>query len=234
MRTGIYARVSTPFSIKKEEEKIKQTQDINNQVIPLIEFINNKGWTHQHTYLDYATGKNTNRPMFQELMKDAFQAKFDCVIVWKLDRFARSMQDFINSVKELDRLKIRFICLTQNIDTDSQSSAGRLLMNMLASFAEFERELIVERIKASIDQRRAKGESLGRPKVICNKEKLWNMHYIEGMSIRKVAFELGLTRSTVKRRIKEYGSRLDYVPEKEDLEIETFDSSDVNWDGGVL
>jgi putative DNA-invertase from lambdoid prophage Rac len=224
MRTAMYARVSTPFSITKEKEKEKQKQDINNQLNPLLEFIHNKKWVQNVTYLDYASGKNTDkRPQFQKMMKDAFQAKFDCLIVWKIDRLARSMTDFFKTMEELKRLKIRFIAITQNIDTDENSPTGRLLVNIMASFAEFERELIKDRINASIANRRAKGEPLGRKRVDTDISSIIKMREA-GLSIRYIAEVKGINKNVVMRRLQEHDKANSQTKAKDNSEIiiETF------------
>lgn len=208
MRVVIYVRVSLPYvkgkaTLTEEEIKKLQKQDVDNQLFPLREFVANKKWELVKEYIDYSSGKSTDkRTSFQQLMKDAFLAKFDCVVVWKLDRFARSMQDFVATIKELDRLKIRFIATSQNIDTDNASPVGKLMMHIMAAFAEFERELIVDRIKQSLATRKAKGLPLGRARVIVDKSKIEGM-IKDGLSVREISKRLKVSRMTIKRRLGE-------------------------------
>lgn len=203
MRVATYARVSSPFSVQREEEKLRQRQEIDNQITPLKEYISNRKWIDAYTYIDYASGKNTRkRPEFNRMMADAFQAKFDLIVVWKIDRFARSIEDFVRNISELDRSGIRFISITQGIDTDKQSPSGRLLMNIIASFAEFERMLIVERINASIAQRKLAGEPIGRTKQTTHTDLIISM-FKTGFSVRDIAHTVGVKRGVVERRLKE-------------------------------
>jgi DNA invertase Pin-like site-specific DNA recombinase len=137
------------------------------------------------------------------MMIDARERKFDVVIVWKLDRFARSLAEFTRLVEELTRYNIRFLVLTQPIDTDKQTPTGQLLMNMLACFAQFERSLIVERINSSISRRKAQGLPIGREKVIVNIETILELRE-KGKSVRQIAELLGVKRGTIANRLKEW------------------------------
>lgn len=227
MRTAIYARVSTPFSLKKEEDKQKQKQDIDNQLLPLNEFVSNKKWTLYKIYLDYASGKSTDRPQFKMMMEDAFKAKFDIIVVWKIDRFARSIRDFVNCIFELNQKGIRFIAMTQGIDTDKNNAGGVAFMQMLGVFAEFERSLIRERINASIANRKAKGEPIGRPRVDVEISSILKM-LDAGLSIRYIAEVKNIDRNVIMRRLKEYYEKNPKTNTKvqtdfdEEIIIETF------------
>jgi putative DNA-invertase from lambdoid prophage Rac len=95
-------------------------------------------------------------------MKDARQRRFDAVVVWRLDRWGRSLAHLVQSTLELSGLGVRFVAVTQNIDTDGSNPIARLLMHLMAAFAEFERELIRERVKAGVLNARAKGKQVGR------------------------------------------------------------------------
>lgn len=95
-------------------------------------------------------------------MADAAHRAFDCVLVWKYDRFARSLAVLVSALQQFSTLGIDFISYTQNIDTTTPM--GRLFYHVIGSFAEFEREMIVERVRAGLANARAKGKSLGRPK----------------------------------------------------------------------
>lgn len=199
MKVALYARVSSPEAL--------QRQDTENQLVPMLEFINRHGWDLYHSYIDHMTAKQgKKRPALDQLMNDAAHMKFDVVVVWKLDRFARSMTDFVHLISQLDKHKIRFLTITQPIDTDQQSATGRLLMNMLAAFAEFERELIRERISASIANRKSKGLPVGKERVFVDEMKL-EEYYKDGKSIRQIARLLEVKKSTIENRIKELNIR---------------------------
>jgi hypothetical protein len=125
-------------------------------------------------------------PTLDRLMKDARQRRFDAVVVWKLDRWGRSLAHLVQSVQELSGLAVRFVEVTQNIDTDESNPIARLLMHLMAAFAEFERELIRERVKAGVLNARAKGKQLGRPGKV--------FHRGQAIEMRQQGFELACHR----------------------------------------
>lgn len=184
MRTAIYARVST------------SDQTCEQQLLALREYVIARGWTIQAEYVDVMSGSKSTRPALDKLMDAARQRQVDAIVVWKIDRWGRSMAHFVSSVRELQSLGVRFIATTQGIDTDESSPAGRLMMNMLASFAEFERELIVERTKAGIARARKQGtrsgKAIGRPYLIMDRQRIADLRS-EGRSFRQIAVELGVS-----------------------------------------
>ncbi len=145
MRCAIYARVST--------------SDQNNQmqVAELKRYAKSRGWKAVASYEDKISGAKQNRPALDRLMQDARERRFDIVIVWKLDRFGRSLIHLVNAVLELESLGIRFIATTQGIDTDESNPMAKLLLHIMAAFAEFERSMIRERINAGVNQARLNG-----------------------------------------------------------------------------
>jgi DNA invertase Pin-like site-specific DNA recombinase len=115
-------------------------------------------------YVETASGKaGGKRPVLDRLLQDARLKKFDVVLVWKLDRFGRSLQHLIENVQTLDSAGIRFIVPSQNIDTDTRSPMGKFLMHIFGAFAEFERDLIVERVRAGVAEAKRQGKHCGRP-----------------------------------------------------------------------
>lgn len=150
MKVGIYCRVS------------KEDQHPENQIIELTEYAENRGFDVFHTYVDKISGAKDSRPALNELMIDARNKCFDAVLVWKLDRLGRSLQHLMQIVQEWYNLGIQFICKTQEIDTTTAS--GKLIFHIFGAIAEFERELITERIHLGIKRARKKGKHLGRPK----------------------------------------------------------------------
>jgi DNA invertase Pin-like site-specific DNA recombinase len=123
-------------------------------------------------------------------MAAARTRRIDVVVVWKIDRWGRSIQHFVSSVQELATLGVRFIVPTQGIDTDTNSPGGKLQMNILASFAEFERDLIVERTMAGLATARKAGRVGGRPRKILLLDKVRLLH-AQGWSTRKIAAHIG-------------------------------------------
>lgn len=140
MRCAIYARVST------------EDQNWELQVSELSDFIQRQGWER----VDYLEKESTRkrRPVLEQLLEDARQKKIDIVLVWKLDRFSRSVRELHENLAALDRAGVRFISHHQLIDTDQRNPVSRLILNILASVAEFERDLIRERTKAGVAEYR--------------------------------------------------------------------------------
>jgi putative DNA-invertase from lambdoid prophage Rac len=111
------------------------------QLINLRDYISSRGWQNVGEYVDTGwSGAKASRPQLDRLMRDACLRRFDSVLVWKLDRWGRSLPDCVRSMQELAALGIRFVAITQNIDTDESNPASRLLLHIFAAFAEFERE----------------------------------------------------------------------------------------------
>lgn len=135
---GIYARVSTA------------DQNCDLQLDAMRPFAERWGWTIAEYVDQGVSGMKKSRPALDRLMADARLGKIDVVLVWKLDRFGRSLQNLMDSIFELDRLKIRFIAVTQGIDTDHSSPMGKFILHLFAAIAEFERGMIVERVKAGV------------------------------------------------------------------------------------
>ncbi len=129
-------------------------------------------------------------------MKDARERRIDAVVVWKLDRWGRSLPHLVGSVQELSALGIRFVAVTQNIDTDESNPMARLLMHLMASFAEFERELIRDRVNAGIRNARAQGKQLGRPRRVFRRDEALEMR-AQGKSWRAIAAALNVPLATL-------------------------------------
>lgn len=179
---AIYARVSTA----------DQKNDM--QFTELRAYCDRMGWS----VVEYAEKMSSvkKRPVLEKLLADARLRKFDVVVVWKIDRFARSMKQFTDNVLLLDQAGIRFIAPTQGIDTDKQSPTGRFLMQILAAFAELERNMIVERVRAGVAEAKRQGKHCGRPKRIFRRDEMVALR-AKGLSLRAIAKELGLPVSTV-------------------------------------
>jgi DNA invertase Pin-like site-specific DNA recombinase len=186
MICAIYARVSTV------------DQDCTLQLNELRAYAKRAGWEAVE-YVDQASGKaGSKRPALDKLMLDAALHKFDCVAVWKLDRFGRSVQEFVGRVMTLDTLNIRFVAPTQGIDTDTRNPAGRLLMHVLAAIAEFERDLICERVKAGMAAAKFHGVKCGRPIRMFQRDEARELHK-KGFTVREIAAKLGISKSTIQR-----------------------------------
>ncbi len=161
-----------------------------------------RGWVVQGEYVDEAvSGKRDSRPALDRLMKAARRRSLDAVACWKLDRWGRSMPHFVQSVRELDSLGVRFAVITQGIDTDQSNPTSRLMLNMLAAFAELERELIVERTMAGLARARAAGKRGGRPRKVVNRSKVQALA-ANGDSLATIAKAVGVSKSSVHRILR--------------------------------
>ena len=144
-RIALYARVSTSNG----------QQDPEMQLRELREYAEHRGLTIVGDYIDRMTGSKDSRPSLNRLMADAGQRKFDAVLVWKLDRFGRSLRHLVNALAELEAMGLTFISLRDNLDLSTPS--GRLMFQIIGAMAEFERSLIQERVRAGLRNARSKG-----------------------------------------------------------------------------
>jgi DNA invertase Pin-like site-specific DNA recombinase len=153
LKAAIYARVSTS----------NNGQDPMVQVRELREYCERRGWTAVGEYVDVGiSGTKEKRPELDRLMSDAHRRRFDCVVVWKFDRFARSVSHLLRALESFKAQGIEFVSFSEQMDTSTP--AGRMVFTVLGAVAELERSLIVERVKAGLRNARAKGKQLGRPK----------------------------------------------------------------------
>jgi putative DNA-invertase from lambdoid prophage Rac len=183
----IYARVST------------QDQNCEMQVRELKEYAARRGWQVSAEYIDTGwCGAKASRPELDLLMKDAALRRFDAVMVWKLDRFGRSVRNCLDGIESLRGNGVRFLAVSQSIDTDESNPTARLLLHILASVAEFERELIRERVRAGIKSARHKGKKLGRKRVVFDRSKALEMHQA-GASMREIATAMQVGKGTIQR-----------------------------------
>ncbi len=189
MRAAIYARVSTT------------DQDNSLQIAELTEYVRRRGWQLASVYQDTLSGCRGDRPGLDRLMQDARLRRFDVVVVWKLDRFGRSLVHCVSAIQELAGLGIRFIAASQGLDTDESNPASKLLLHILAAVAEFERELIRERVQAGVRRAQAQGKRIGRPRRVFDREEVHRLRR-QGLSIAKIARKMGLGVGTVARALK--------------------------------
>jgi DNA invertase Pin-like site-specific DNA recombinase len=191
MRVGLYARVSTT------------DQNCDLQLGELRKYAAARSWSAVGEYVDTGwSGAKANRPALQRLMTDARKRHVDAILVWKLDRWGRSVVDSIRGIQELVSLGVRFIAVTQNIDTDEANPMARFLLHIMAAFAELERELIRERVTAGVRAARAKGTQLGRPRRVFRRDEALRLRQ-SGMSWRQIAAELEVPVTTVVEACRE-------------------------------
>jgi DNA invertase Pin-like site-specific DNA recombinase len=193
VRCAIYCRVS--LADKK--------QDINLQLNELKQYTQARQW-EAFEYLDNGvSGANNNRPALNQLMRDAKARKFDLVLVWKLDRFGRSLKHLLNTLDEFKALGISFVSLRDSIDLTTPT--GQLMFSIIGAFAEFERNLIIERVKAGMLNAKLKGVRIGRtptpPPVIA---KVISVFETDKSGARDISKKTGVAKSTVFRILQDY------------------------------
>ena len=191
MKIAVYGRVST------------NKQECETQLRDLREYAAQRGFEVIEEYVDRLTGMKDSRPALNRLMLDAKQRKFDAVLVWKLDRWGRSLVDLMTTLHELTALGVGFVSLTEALDLTTP--AGRAFAGFLAVFAEFERGLIRERIKAGITDARKRGKAHGRPCVQANDAAQIRTLAQQGLSQAAIARRLGLWRTSVRRVLAQQG-----------------------------
>jgi DNA invertase Pin-like site-specific DNA recombinase len=185
-RVALYSRVSTNHG-----------QDPELQLRELREYAASRGWKIVQEYIDQGvSGSEASRPSLNRLMSDAHQRKIDAVLVWKLDRFGRSLRHLVNAIAELEALGVAFVSLQDNLDLSTPS--GRLMFQIIGAMAEFERSLIQERVKAGLRNAKAKGRRLGRPRANVDEAEVEALR-ASGASWRAVAEKLGVGVGTVHR-----------------------------------
>lgn len=192
MRTAIYARVST----------LNHGQDASMQTRELREYCERRGWTISGEYVDNGiSGTKEKRPELDRLMADAHRRKFDVVVCWKFDRFARSVSHLLRALETFNALGVGFVSLSESLDTSTP--AGKMVFTVLGAVAELERSLIAERVRAGLRNARAKGKRLGRPRVSVDAHKIASLR-AEGHGWKRIAREMNLGVGTVLRASQEH------------------------------
>ncbi len=167
------------------------------QTRELREHCERRGWELAGEYVDIGiSGTKEKRPELDRLMADAHRRRFDVIIVWKFDRFARSVSHLLRALETFQALGIHFVSLSESLDTSTP--AGKMVFTVLGAVAELERSLIVERVKAGLRNARAKGRTLGRPRKLVDMRKIVQLRE-SGRSWRKIARQLGMSARTVRR-----------------------------------
>jgi len=161
-----------------------------------------RGWELAGCYVDNGiSGSKESRPELDRLMTDAHQRRFDAVLVWKLDRFGRSLRHLVNALAEFESLGVAFVSLRDNLDLSTPP--GRLMFQIIGAMAEFERSLIVERVKAGMRNARAKGKRIGRPPRIHlspeTRKAIAEAYRNQQGSLRQLAAMFGTSVGTVQR-----------------------------------
>ena len=203
MKVAVYARVST-----SDKEQTPETQ-----LMALRDFCRAKGWEIYQEYVDHGVSARdlVRRKAWRAMLDDGAKRHFKAVVAFKLDRCFRSVKDLHDHLTTWDMMGLAFVCIKEDFNTTT--AAGRLLMNMLAAVAEFELDLIRERVIAGMDRARRQGHRIGRPKVTDRRGFAKRFGVVlerlqrEELSRSQAALELGIGYATLKRLLdKRYGA----------------------------
>lgn len=189
MRVALYARVST------------DGQDPKLQLSALRAHAANRGWTITGEFVDQGySGAKEKRPALDKLMKAVWAGTVQAVLVWRFDRFARSVKHLMKALEEFRSLNVHFISLQEQFDT--ATPIGHAMFTMIGAMAQLERDMIRERVKAGLAVAKARGKRLGRPVVRVNQHELAELK-TSGLSMHEMARQLHCSRSTIRRRLRE-------------------------------
>jgi DNA invertase Pin-like site-specific DNA recombinase len=186
-QAAIYARVSTSNNGQSPEMQLRE----------LREFCERRGWSVPEEYVDVGiSGSKEDRAELNRLMADAHRRRFDAIVVWKFDRFARSVSHLLRALETFKALGIDFVSLSEQVDTSTPT--GKMVFTVLGAVAELERSLIAERVRAGIRNARAKGKRLGRPRVAVDASRIAALR-TQGHSWGTIRRETGIAKGTAQR-----------------------------------
>jgi DNA invertase Pin-like site-specific DNA recombinase len=166
----------------------------------LREYAARRGWTIAMQIREVGSGA-VKREAREKLLEAARRREIDVVLVWRLDRWGRSVTDLLATLQELEHLGVGFVSLTEALDLTTP--AGRAMAGLLAVFAEFEREILRERVRAGLAQARQNGKQLGRPVTAARKTDQIRKLYCAGVSKAEIARRLEIGRTSVRRILGE-------------------------------
>jgi DNA invertase Pin-like site-specific DNA recombinase len=192
-RVAIYARVSTLHN-----------QNPEMQLAELREYAGRRGWEVTAEYVDLGvSGSKESRPELNRMLAAAHSRAFDAVVCWKLDRLGRSLKHLVTTIEDLSAYGVAFISLRDNLDLSTPS--GRLMMHIIGAMAQFERELIKERVSAGMQAARRRGSRIGRPRAYANAEKIRALR-AQDIPWRVIAKQLGIGTGTAIRALQNGGA----------------------------
>jgi len=187
IRAALYARVST----------LNHGQDPEVQLGEIREYCRRRGFTVAHEYVDKGiSGSRERRPALDKLLAECRKRLVDAVVVYRYDRFARSLRQLVNALEEFRSLGIDFISIHEGVDTSTPN--GRLVFGIFASIAEFERELIRDRVRSGLAAAKAKGKHVGRPRVAVDVPRIAALRR-QGRSWAEITRETGISKGTAQR-----------------------------------
>ena len=185
MKICIYVRVST------------LDQDPDVQLMPLRSHALQRGWEIVEEFVDRGvSGAKERRPALDRLMKAAWAGRFQVVVVWRFDRFARSVRHLVGALETFRSLNIGFVSLREQLDTSTP--IGQAMFTIICAMAQLERDIIRERVKAGLERARARGIHLGRPRTTAAAHEMLTLR-AQGLSFGEIARRLQCSRSTVRR-----------------------------------
>jgi DNA invertase Pin-like site-specific DNA recombinase len=190
VNTAVYVRVST------------ESQRIDSQEQELRRYCRQRGWKDPAFYVDKISGAKASRPELDRLMQDIRAGKVERLVVYKLDRLGRSLSHLALLIEELNRLHVSLIASSQGIDTSSDHAAGHLQLNVLIAVAQFEREIIKERVNDGLKAAKARGVQLGRPATINGHTAEIRKLKAKGLGVRAIARELKMPPSSVHKALR--------------------------------
>lgn len=187
IRAALYARIST----------LNHGQDPEVQLREVREYCQRRGFEIAEEFVDKGiSGSRERRPALDKLMVDCRKRLVDAVVVYRYDRFARSLRQLVNALEEFRALDIDFISIYEGVDTSTPN--GRLVFGIFASIAEFEKELIRDRVRSGLAAARAKGRQIGRPRVEADAKRIMSLR-ASGVSWRMISYETGVSVRTARR-----------------------------------
>ena len=189
IRAALYARIST----------LNHGQDPEVQLRELRDYCHRRGFVIADTFVDRGiSGSRERRPARDQLLMACRKRQVDAVVVYRYDRFARSLRQLVNALEEFRSLGVEFISIHEGVDTSTPN--GRLVFGIFASIAEFERELIRDRVRSGLAAAKAKGKPIGRPRVAVNASRIALLRR-QGRSWAEITQETGVSKGTAQRAL---------------------------------
>lgn len=188
MNVALYARVST------------SEQDPEVQLAPLRTHTAQRGWAIIEEFVDRGfSGAKERRPALDRLMRAAWAGQFQAILVWRFDRFARSVKHLVTALETFRSMRLDFISLQEQFDT--ATPIGQAMFTIIGAMAQLERDIIRERVRAGLERARARGVRLGRPAAEVEPAQIVGLHQ-QGLSAGDIARRMKCSRSTVRRLLR--------------------------------
>ena len=193
-RVALYARVST-----NDKE-----QDPETQLAPLRRYAAFRGFSVANEYIDHKSGREDTRESLQELLRATRRGQYDIILVYRYDRFARSVQTLLSALSEFDALGVDFISYHEQIDTTTPQ--GKFFFTVIAGFAEFQSAIIADNVRDGMARAKREGKHVGRPRVSSVTRRKIKDLADRGLGARRIARELGVALSTAQKYSSEPSS----------------------------